>query len=148
MTNLAVILAKLNKQNANPASYGECVLAKVINLEPLTLSLANEQIQVCEADATLIIPEWFQFRCDIDKAGALSSDVPSMTDNAQSINETHSYGGAPCSMPDAVKSLSSAILSINNELLKLKCILNIGDKCILSPLGADSQYVLIDKVKG
>lgn len=148
MTNLAVLLAKLNKQNINPSSYGECVLAKVINLSPLTLSLANEQIQVSESDSTLLIPEWFQFRCNIDKDSALSGDVPSFTQNAESVTETHSYGGASCSMPDAIGSLSSAILSVKEELFKLKCVLNIGDKCILSPLGSDSQYVLVDKLKG
>lgn len=147
MTKLSLMLAQMNKKNANPTVYGECVLAKVINVSPLTLSLANEQIQICEADETLIIPEWFQFRCDIDKTGMLSSSVPASVENANSIAETHSYSGAPCNMPNAVSSLSDAILSIRDELLNLKCMLKFNDKCIVAPLGSDSQYVLVDKVK-
>lgn len=49
-------------------------------------------------------------------------------------------------MPDAISSLASAILGVRDELLQLKCILQVGDKVIVAPLESDSEYVIVDKL--
>ena len=144
--NLALVFAQELKKRNNPSSYKELTIAIVKTVEPLQLAVANSQIMLSEALGNLYIPEWFTFRCNIDKTGVLSSTVPSDTDNAESITETHSYTGSPCNMPDAISSLASAILGVRDELLALRCILAVGDKVIVAPLESDSEYVIVDKL--
>lgn len=143
---LALKFAQMHKENRNPSSYKELTIATVQTVEPLLLTVSNSQIQLSEEIGNLYIPEWFTFRCNIDKTGVLSSSVPSDTDNAESIQETHSYTGSACQMPDAISSLASAILGVRDELLQLKCILQAGDKVIVAPLESDSEYVIVDKL--
>lgn len=143
---LALKFAQMHKENRNPSSYKELTIATVQTVEPLLLTVSNSQIQLSEEIGNLYIPEWFTFRCNIDKTGVLSSSVPSNTDNAESIQETHSYTGGACQMPDAISSLASAILGVRDELLQLKCILQVGDKVIVAPLESDSEYVIVDKL--
>ena len=144
---LALTLAKKFKGCKNPSSYKELTIATVQKLEPLELAVSNSQIILSEELGNLHIPEWFDFRCKIDETGVLSADVSSDLDDAVSIEETHSYTGSPCQMPNAILSLASAISGVRDELLKLKCVLAVGDKVVVSPLRADSEYVLIDKLK-
>jgi len=94
----------------------------------------------------LLISEFFRLRCNIDKTGVLSSNVPSDTDNAESISETHSYTGAACQMPSAVSYLAGAILGVRDELLNLKCDLQIGDYVVIVSLEQKDRYLLVDKV--
>lgn len=143
---LALKLAQELKQRNNPSSYKELTIATVSTVEPLLLTVSNSQIQLSESLGNLYIPEWFQFRCDIDKTGTLSSSVPSDTDNAEAVTETHSYTGASCQMPNAISYLAGAILGVRDELLALKCVLQVGDKVIVAPLESDSEYVIVDKV--
>ena len=143
---LALTLAQEFKKRNNPSSYKELTIATVQTVEPLQLTVANSQILLSEEIGNLYIPEWFTFRCNIDKTGILSSTVPSDTDTAESISETHSYTGTPCNMLDAISSLASAILGVRDELLALKCTLAKGDKVIVAPLESDSEYVIVDKL--
>jgi hypothetical protein len=143
---LALKFAQELKARNNPSSYKELTIATVSKVEPLLLTVSNSQIQLSEEIGNLYIPEWFQFRCDIDKTQTLSSSVPSDTDNAEAVAETHSYTGAGCQMPNAISYLASAILGVRDELLALKCELKVGDKVIVSPLESDSEYVIVDKV--
>ena len=147
INKLALKFAIEYKKRNNPSSYKELTVATVQCVEPLQLTVANSQIQLSEALGNLYIPEWFDFRCNIDATGLLSSTVPSETDSAQAITETHSYTGTPCQMPDAIVHVSNAILAVRDELLALKCILQVGDKLIVAPLESDSEYVIVDKLK-
>lgn len=143
---LALKLAKEFKKRNNPSSYKELTIATVQAIEPLQLTVANSQILLSEELGNLFIPEWFTFRCNIDSTGMLSETVTSETDSAQAVTETHSQGGAPCNMPNAIANLSNAILAVRDELLALKCELKIGDKLIVAPLESDSEYVIVDKL--
>ena len=143
---LGLLFAQEFKKRNNPTSYNELTIATVKTVAPLELTIANSQIQLSEALGNLYIPEWFKFRCDIDKTGVLSSSVPSDTDNAEALSETHSYTGAQCQMPNAIAYLASAILGVRDELLALKCNLAVGDKLIVAPLESDSDYVIVDKL--
>jgi hypothetical protein len=143
---LGLQLAKALKERNNPSSYKEITIATVQTVEPLQLSVANAQIMLSEELGNLYIPEWFLFRCNIDKTGVLSGNVPSDTDNAEAVSETHSYTGSACQMPTAISDLASAILGVRNELLALKCTLKVGDKLLVAPLESDSDYVIIDKL--
>lgn len=147
---LALKLAKEFKRRNNPSSYKELTIATVQQVEPLQLTIANSQIFLSEEIGNLFIPEWFAFRCKIDSTGMLSKTVPTETESAQGITETHSQSGATCNMPNAIVHTSNAILAVRDELLGLKCELQIGDKLIVAPLEADSEYVIVDKlsVKG
>lgn len=146
LDKLGLQLAKEFKARNNPSNLKEVTIATVQTVEPLQLSVANSQILLSEELGNLYIPEWFTFRCNIDKTGTLSATVPSDTDNAEAITEVHSYTGADCQMPNAISNLASAILGVRDELLALKCILQVGDKVIVAPLESDSDYVIIDKL--
>lgn len=97
-------------------------------------------------DDELYISEFFRLRCNIDKTGVLSSSVPSDTDSAEQVKETHSYTGADCVMPNAISYLASAILGVRDELLALKCNLQIGDHVLIASLEQKDRYILVDKV--
>ncbi len=147
INKLALKFATEYKKRNNPSSYKELTVATVQCVEPLQLTVVNSQIQLSEALGNLCVPEWFDFRCNIDATGLLSESVQSDTEEAVSITETHSYTGTPCQMPDAIAYVSSAILAVRDELLALKCILQVGDKLIVAPLESDSEYVIVDKLK-
>ncbi len=135
---------ELNKRN-NPTDLKPSIIGKIVVLNPLTVQITEERVLLVEGE-NLEISEWFKFRCNIDKDGILSSSVPSNTDKAKSIKETHSQGGKPCKMPDAISNLANAILGIRDELLALKCNLSVGDFVIVNSLTETNRYILIDKV--
>ena len=121
------------------------IIGKVVELQPLTVQISNGNILLIEGEE-LEIAEWFRFRCNIDATGTLSSTVPTNTDNAESITETHSYTGSACQMPNAISDLASAILGVRDELLALKCNLKVGDFVMINSLEETNRYILIDKV--
>lgn len=141
---ISTLAEELNKRN-NPTDLKTGIIGVVKQLEPLVVSINEGAINLTEND-NLLISEWFRFRCNIDKTGALSSTVPSDLDSATSVTETHSQGGAACKMPDAISSLADAITQINTELLALKCNLAPGDKVVISSLEQTDLYIVIDKV--
>ena len=61
-------LAKQFKKRDNPSDLKEGHIGRVINLDPLQVSIENGQIILTAGDQ-LIISEWFQKRWDIDKSG-------------------------------------------------------------------------------
>jgi len=139
-------LAKEIKKRDNPTDLKEVVFGFVSSIEPLKVTTEGGAFTLSEGN-DLFVSEQFRFRCNIDKTSALSSDVPSLIENAKSVSETHSFTGSPCSMPSAVDYLSQAIEKINAELLALKCEIEVGDKVILAPLGdMYGKYILLDKV--
>lgn len=139
------VLADELRGRDNPTDLKSAIIGQVEQLSPIIVSYADGRIMLTENEE-LYISEFFRFRCDIDKTGVLSSQVPSDTDNAESIKETHSYTGADCVMPNAISYLASAILGVRDELLNLKCTLQVGDKVLLASLDAKDRYILIDKV--
>lgn len=144
-TNSFLSLAKEFKKRNNPYDLKEGKTAVVISLEPLTVSLQNGAITLTLGEE-LFLTETFKLRCDIDKTSVLSSAVPSFTDNAESVTETHSYTGASCVMPSAISALASAILGVRDELINLKCNLNVGDLVLLVPSENNGIYYLVDKL--
>ena len=99
-----------------------------------------------EEDVELFISEWFRLRCNIDSTNALSSGVLEDLNNAKSIVETHSNGGAACQMPKAIEHLANAIKKIDDEILSLKCVLKIDDLVIVGSCEQTDKYVLLDKL--
>ena len=93
-TIIDVLHREFTKRN-NPSDLKPAIIGKVVELQPLTVQISNENILLIEG-GDLEIAEWFRFRCNIDSTGMLSSTVTSKTDSAQAITETHSYTGAPC----------------------------------------------------
>lgn len=143
-TIIDVLQNEFSKRN-NPKDLKPAIIGKVVELQPLTVQISDGNILLIEGEE-LEIAEWFRFRCNIDSTGVLSETVPSDTNNAESISETHSYTGSQCQMPGAISSLASAILGVRDELLKLKCVLEIGNYVIINSLEETNRYILIDKV--
>lgn len=140
------VLADELKGRDNPTDLKSGIIARVEEIDPLIIvSYADGKIMLTENEE-LLISEFFRLRCNIDKTGVLSSSVPDNTDNAEAISETHSYTGSPCQMPDAISYLAGAILGVRDELLALKCNLQIGDHVLLASLEQKDRYILIDKV--
>lgn len=139
------LFAKEFGKRNNPTDMKSGIIGKVVQVEPVIVSIDNGKVLLKENNE-LEISEWFRFRCNIDKEGKLSSDVPSDTDNAEAVSETHSYTGSACAMPNAISYLASAILGVRDELLALKCELNKGDYVSVSSLEENGKYVLLDKV--
>ena len=151
-------IAKELKKRDNPKDYKPCE-AFVVSLSPVVVSILDGKIKLVEGK-DLIITEWFKKRWDIDKTAALSVDIPgllsdavSLCESATNITETHSYGGAPCQMPNAVSDLSQAIAKVSeaitknkNELLALKLDLQINDKVFVVSSSMDGVFFLVDKV--
>lgn len=157
--DLAKILKFELKQRNNPTDLKAVNIGVVEQLSPLTVSISESKI-LLEENEELIISEWFRFRCNIDKTSKLSFGVPtdlttskSECDSATGVSEVHSYGGAPCQMPNAIAYLVNAITStnaaitkVNNELLALKCNLKKGDLVVVGSLEQTDKYILLDKV--
>lgn len=143
-TIIDVLKNELQKRN-NPTDLKANIIGKVVQLEPIIVSISDGHVLLKENDH-LEISEWFRFRCKIDKESALSSDVPTALENAQNVTETHSYGGAVCGMPNAIGYLATAISKINTELLALKCNLALGDHVTVASLEETDKYVLLDKI--
>lgn len=140
------VLADELKGRDNPKDLKSGIIARVEQVAPLVIvSYADGKIMLTENDE-LYISEFFRLRCNIDKTGVLSADVPANTDNAEAITETHSYTGSPCNMPDAISYLAGAIIGIRDELLALKCELQIGDHVVIASLEQKDKFILIDKV--
>lgn len=141
---IEIIAKELNKRD-NPTDQKSSIVGKVVQLEPIIVSISDGHVLLKENDR-LGISEWFRFRCNIDKTLALSNDVPSAIKNAKNVTETHSQGGSPCSMPNAIEYLATAIDKINTELLALKCNLALGDSVTITSLEENGKYVLLDKI--
>ena len=140
------VLADELKGRDNPKDLKSGIIARVEEIDPLVIvSYADGKIMLTENEE-LLISEFFRLRCNIDKTGVLSSSVPDNTDNAEAISETHSYTGSPCQMPDAISYLAGAILGVRDELLALKCNLQIGDHVLIASLEQKDRFVLIDKI--
>ena len=140
----SVLKDALNKRN-NPVDYKAIHLAKVVKLEPLIVSIYDNHI-LLEENVELYISEWFRFRCNIDGAKWLSEKVKEDLQNANAVKETHSNGGAPCQMPNAITCLADAIDCVATELLALKCDLKLGDYVAVGSLEQTDRYILLDKV--
>lgn len=139
------ITKELKKRN-NPEDVKPSIIGVVVKIEPVIIvQIENGDILLTENEE-LEISEWFKFRCNINKTNALTQDVPNNLNNALNVAETHSYGGAPCNMPNAITCLVNAINAVNNELLALKCNLNIGDFVVIASLEENNRFILIDKV--
>lgn len=138
-----VLKSELKKRN-NPNDLKSANIAKVVALEPLTLSVFGGKVLLIEGE-DFYISEWFIYRCNIDKDFTLSSTVPTLLANAKSVQEVHS-SGQPCTIPEAINFLANAIENVKNELYALKCILKIGDNVVICALEQTDKYILIDKV--
>lgn len=139
-----VLKSKLKERN-NPADLKSIIIGKVVQLEPVIVSVYEGKVLLEENDE-LYISEWFRFRCNIDKTQRLTSDVPNELTSAQEVGETHSFTGAPCTMPNAISHLVNAIDCINAEVLALKCNLKRGDLVAVGSLEQLDRYILLDKV--
>ena len=140
------VLAGELKDRDNPSDLKSGIIARVEQISPkIIVSYSESKIFLTENEE-LLISEWFRFRCNIDKTSVLSSNVPTKISSAKNVTETHSNGGAPCSMPDAISYLADAITGVCNELLALKCDLQVGDFVLLASLEQKDKYILIDKV--
>ncbi len=144
-TDLARVLKGALKECQNPTDLKAVNIAKVVKLEPLTVSLYEGKVLLREG-FELYISEWFRFRCNIDKTSALSSDVPSKLESAKAITETHSFISSACLMPNAITYLADAISAVNAEVLALKCDLKLNDYVAVGSLEQTDRYILIDKV--
>lgn len=138
------MVREFDKRN-NPSDLKPILVGEIARLNPLTVSIDEGACLLVENDQ-LEISEAFRFRCNIDAGSKLSSGVVSDLSNAQGVSETHSYTGAPCSMPSAIASLAGAISKINTELLNLKCNLKVGDFVAVGSLEQEDKYILIDKI--
>ena len=143
--DLTSVLKRHIRLCKNPTDLKAINIAKVVKLEPLTVSLYEGKVLLRE-DNELYISEWFRFRCNIDKDGTLSSVVPDNLQYAKSITEAHSFTGAPCSIPEAISYLASAISGVNSELFALRCDLKLGDYVAVGSLEQTDRYILLDKV--
>lgn len=135
---------ELKKRN-NPTDLKPAIIGIVTGLNPLCISIDDGLINLFEGD-NLLLSDWFKIRTEIDKKGELSSQVPNLLQQAKSIEETHSQGGAPCNMPNAVASVCDAINLINTEILRHKIELVQGDYVILNSAEQEDTYILIDKL--
>ena len=83
--DIITVLKDSLKERTNPNDLKEIHIGVVQNLEPVIVTIFEGKVVVKEEDE-LFISEWFRFRCDIDKTGALSSDVP---DELQSSEQNY-----------------------------------------------------------
>ena len=111
-TDIIDVLKKNLKERNNPVDLKSIIIGKVVQLEPVIVSIYEDKVLLEENDE-LYISEWFRFRCNIDKTKRLTNDVPNALTSAQSITETHSFTGSPCGMPSAINHLVNAINCIN-----------------------------------
>lgn len=144
--NFFKFLAKEIKNRDNPTDLKQNVIGFVTNIEPLTVSTDGDSFVFIDGE-DLFVSEQFRLRCKIDETTALSSDVPNLLNKAKQVTETHSNGGSPCNMPQAIEKLAQAIEKVNTELLQLKCDLKVGDKVVLAPLNdMHGAYIVLDKI--
>ena len=139
------ILKTALKTRTNPKDLKAIHIGKVVLLSPLMVSM-HEGKTLLEEGVELFISEWFRLRCNIDSTSLLSSGVLDDLNNAKSVVETHSNGGAACQMPKAIEHLANAIKKIDDEILSLKCVLNIDDLVIIGSCEQTDKYVLLDKL--
>ncbi len=84
--DLASVLKKHIKLCKNPTDLKAINIAKVVKIEPLTVSLYEGKVLLRENNE-LYISEWFRFRCNIDKEKTLSQTVPSKLDSAKAVKD-------------------------------------------------------------
>lgn len=138
-------MASQLKNRDNPTDLKPSIVGVVKNLNPLTVSIENGAVNLVYGQE-LMISEWFKIRCDIDKNTNLSSQIPDLLEQAKAVKEIHSQGGAACKMPQAIDFVCQAVSLIDNELLRYKCDLKIGDFVIIESLEQVDSYVLVDKI--
>ena len=138
-------LAEQYKKRDNPTDLKPAIIGVVTGLNPLCVSIDDGLINLFEND-NLILSEWFMIRTEIDKESDLSEQVPNLLEQAQAVKETHSQGGAPCIIPDAVALEGQAVSLINTELFRHKIELKQGDYVILNSAEQQDTYILIDKL--
>ncbi len=158
--DLTTILKQALNSRNNPKDFKAIHIGKVINLNPLTVSIYEGKVQLKE-NVDMYISEFFRFRCNINKTSELTTqfenDITLSTQNctsAEGVSEIHSFTpNLPCTMPSAIAYLSTAIQNTNNaikrvnkELLELKCDLKIGDLVELGSLEQTDRFILLDKV--
>lgn len=91
--NFFKFLAKEIKNRDNPTDLKQNVIGFVIKIEPLTVSTDGDTFFFIEGE-DLFVSEQFRLRCKIDETTVLSSDVPSLLNEAKQVTENHSYGGS------------------------------------------------------
>ena len=131
--DITQVLKSALKTRNNPKDLKAIHIGKVVLLSPLMVSM-NEGKTLLEENVELFISEWFRFRCNIDSTSALSSNVLENLNNAKSVMETHSNGGAACQMPNAINYLATAIQKIVDDLV------------IIGSCEQTDKYVLLDKL--
>lgn len=139
-------MGNLLKERENPTDLKSAIIGKVVKLNPIIVQI-EDGLALLEENEELEISEWFKFRCNIDKNGALSSDVPDNLTNAKAITEIHSKSGTACTMQNAISYLATAIEKITGEILALKCELKEGDYVEIASLTETNKYILIDKIR-
>ncbi len=151
-------LAKLFKERNNPVEF-KPQEAVIISLSPVKVSILNGQV-VLEENKQLVISEWFQKRWDIDKAGALSSDLPNLLttalNNAAQAADTiviDDYSGAQCEVMGAIDQINAAVIALSQaitinktELLQLKLDLQLNDRVLIVPAEKEDIFYLVDKI--
>lgn len=138
-------LAKQFKDKDNSGNYKEAVIGSVKSVKPLVVTLSDGAIEISIDNGLLVLSEAFNLRCNIDKSEKLSQ-VNSLLEDAKSITETHSQGGAPCNMPNAIAKLSDAIANIKDEVMNLKCELKPLDRVVLAPSNLKDVYILVERI--
>lgn len=133
------------KSRNNPGSYKEAVIGCIKSVEPLIVTLSDGNIEISLENGLLVLSEAFNLRCNIDKSEKLSQ-VDGLLNDANGVSETHSQGGAPCSMPTAIEKLSSAIANIKDEIMNLKCELKQFDRVVLVPSVLKDTYILMERI--
>ncbi len=88
--DLTNVLKGALKSRNNPTDLKAINIAKVVKLEPLTVSLYEGKVLLRE-DNELYISEWFRFRCNIDKEKTLSETVPSNLGSAKNCPLQFNY---------------------------------------------------------
>ena len=158
--DITKVLKNALAQRNNPTDFKAIHIAKVLELEPIKVSIYDGVVQLTEG-VDLFISEQFRFRCNIDKTNEISTAFDndlllSTTDctSAEGVTEQHSYTpNLPCEMPSAIAFLSSAIANthnaikrVRNELIAIKCELKKGDLVAVGSLEQLDRFILIDKV--
>ncbi len=65
-----VLKEKLKERN-NPVDLKSIIIGKVVQLEPVIVSVYEGKV-LLEENEELFISEWFRFRCNIDKTQRLT----------------------------------------------------------------------------
>lgn len=135
-----VLKNELQKRN-NPTDLKANIIGKVVQLEPIIVSISDGHVLLKENDH-LEISEWFRFRCNIDKTKSFTNSVSTAVDGANSLT----CGGEGCNIGTSVSNIITALQDVSNALNALKCNLALGDYVTVASLEETDKYVLLDKV--